>query len=79
MSLTKPTNSGPNPSPMMLMFNIIGLGLGPLFVGFISDMLKPEYGVDSLRWGLMALMPFALAACAVQLAMMRHLEKDFAA
>lgn len=64
-------------SILMLMFNIIGLGFGPLFVGFVSDTLKPDYGIESLRWGLMALLPFAVAACAVQFAMTRHLEKDF--
>ena len=78
-NLTPPRARATATSILMLMFNIIGLGLGPLFVGFVSDMLKPEYGVESLRWGLMALIPFAVAACAVQIAMTRHLEKDFAA
>lgn len=63
---------------LMLMFNIVGLGLGPLFAGIISDALKPSYGDDSLRWALMALMPFALAACVAQFAMTRHLDSDFA-
>jgi hypothetical protein len=49
-----------------------------LFAGIVSDALKPEYGVDSLRWALMALMPFAAAAGIAQFAMTRHLEKDFA-
>jgi predicted MFS family arabinose efflux permease len=65
-------------SILMLMFNIIGLGFGPLFVGFTSDILKSAYGDDSLRWGLMALIPFAIAACALQFAMTRHLDRDFA-
>ena len=29
--------------------NLIGLGLGPLLFGALSDMLKPEYGVHSVR------------------------------
>jgi hypothetical protein len=29
--------------------NLIGLGLGPLLFGALSDMLKPEYGVQSVR------------------------------
>jgi hypothetical protein len=57
----------------MLMFNIVGLGLGPLFVGIASDGLKALHGADSLRWALMALLPFALAAGFAQLAMTRHL------
>lgn len=64
---------------LMLMFNIVGLGLGPLFVGIASDGLKALHGADSLRWALMALLPFALAAGFAQLAMTRHLERDFRA
>lgn len=35
----------------LLLFgqNLIGLGLGPLFFGMLSDWLKPQYGEDSVR------------------------------
>ncbi|KQZ62258.1 hypothetical protein ASD67_11920 [Sphingopyxis sp. Root1497] len=77
-NLMPPRARATGTSILMLMFNIIGLGFGPLFVGFVSDTLKPDYGVESLRWGIMALIPFAAAACAVQFALTRHLDKDFA-
>jgi MFS transporter, Spinster family, sphingosine-1-phosphate transporter len=32
--------------------NLIGLGLGPLFFGILSDMFKPIAGPDSVRWVL---------------------------
>lgn len=32
--------------------NLIGLGLGPLFFGMLSDMLAPTYGEDSVRYVL---------------------------
>lgn len=32
--------------------NLIGLGLGPLFFGMLSDWLKPAYGSDSVRFVL---------------------------
>ena len=32
--------------------NLIGLGLGPLTVGIISDYLNPSMGADALRWAL---------------------------
>jgi len=35
-----------------LVINLIGLGFGPLVVGFISDLLKPSLGVESLRWAM---------------------------
>jgi MFS family permease len=32
--------------------NLIGLGLGPLFFGMLSDWIKPVAGADSVRWVL---------------------------
>jgi MFS transporter, Spinster family, sphingosine-1-phosphate transporter len=42
--------------------NLIGLGLGPLFFGILSDVIKPTAGDDSVRWvlygaALMGLIP----------------------
>lgn len=35
---------------VLLFFqNLIGLGLGPLFFGWISDLLKPQFGQDSVQ------------------------------
>lgn len=77
-NLTPPRSRATAAAVLMLMFNIVGLGLGPLFAGIVSDALKPDYGDESLRWALMALMPFAVAAGIAQYAMTPHLEKDFA-
>lgn len=78
-NLTPPRARATAAAVIMLMFNIVGLGLGPLYVGILSDALMPTYGNDSLRWALMGLVPFAIAAAAAQWAMTRHLDKDFAA
>lgn len=77
-NLTPPRSRATAAAVLMLMFNIVGLGLGPLFAGIVSDALKPEYGDGSLRWALMALMPIAIAAGIAQFAMTRHLDEDFA-
>lgn len=37
---------------MMFTINVVGLGLGPVFVGFVSDMLAASQGADSLRYAL---------------------------
>lgn len=41
---------------LMVCINVVGLGGGPLFVGWLSDMLNPVYGQESLgmamRWAL---------------------------
>jgi predicted MFS family arabinose efflux permease len=50
---------------LLLMFNIVGLGFGPLFVGVLSDALKASQGDGSLRTALaLLLIPGALAALA---------------
>jgi MFS family permease len=37
---------------LLFMLNIIGMGLGPYFVGIFSDLLSPSYGISSLRFAL---------------------------
>ena len=36
----------------LFAFNLVGLGLGPLVVGFASDMLQADFGVYGLRYAL---------------------------
>jgi predicted MFS family arabinose efflux permease len=38
---------------LLFILNIIGLGLGPQFTGLLSDMLRPQFGDESLRWSLL--------------------------
>ncbi len=47
---------------LLFILNMIGLGLGPLTVGFISDLLRPFVGNDSLRYALMTSMVTSMAA-----------------
>lgn len=37
----------------LLVINLIGLGLGPMLVGWISDTLRPSMGEESLRWAML--------------------------
>lgn len=37
---------------MLFVLNLIGLGLGPLLIGGVSDLLRPAFGEESLRWTL---------------------------
>lgn len=41
----------------LFILNIIGLGLGPFSVGLISDLTAGFAGVESLRYGLLAMIP----------------------
>ena len=38
---------------LLLIINLIGLGLGPWAVGLLSDLLRPVYGNESLRYALL--------------------------
>lgn len=38
---------------LFFILNIIGLGMGPLVVGALSDYLEPSTGTDSIRYSLM--------------------------
>lgn len=40
-----------------LFANLVGLGLGPLVVGALSDVLRPTLGEESLRYALLACCP----------------------
>ena len=37
---------------LLFVLNLIGLGLGPMLTGYMSDLLEPSYGVDSLRYAM---------------------------
>ena len=47
---------------LFLVLNLIGLGLGPLVVGMISDMLSPTLGIESLRWAMSCTVVVSLTA-----------------
>jgi predicted MFS family arabinose efflux permease len=47
---------------VMLLANLIGMGIGPLTVGILSDVLQPVVGTDSLRYAMLAMSFVALWA-----------------
>ena len=50
---------------LFLVLNLIGLGFGPLAVGWVSDLLKPTLGVESLRWAMSIVIPVGAASVAL--------------
>lgn len=50
---------------LLLVMNLIGLGLGPTFVGAVSDYFKPTHPDNSLQMALYTLAPFYLVAIAI--------------
>ncbi len=46
----------------LFIINLIGMGLGSLVIGGMSDALTPQYGQDALRYTLLVVMAFNLWA-----------------
>jgi MFS family permease len=50
---------------LLLILNLIGLGAGPQFVGWLSEQLKPEHGLESARYALLYTIVTGAAGSAV--------------
>jgi MFS family permease len=58
--------------------NIIGMGLGPLMIGWISDVTSQYFGTDSLRYALLISSVFMLWASAHYLLAAKSIRSDLA-
>lgn len=59
-----------------LVINLVGLGFGPLVVGFVSDQLKPTMGVESLRWAMSIVLVVGAASTILFFATAKKLVAD---
>lgn len=57
--------------------NLIGLGVGPLLIGALSDLLAPHFGADALRYSILAGTGFYLVAALLFFAAARFLPRDW--
>ena len=64
---------------MLLLFNLIGFGLGPTVVGLLNDLLEPQFGAQSIRWSLLAIACVSLWAAAHNALAARTLARDLRA
>jgi MFS family permease len=63
---------------LLLIVNLIGLGFGPTFIGFLSDVLNPRFGIEALRIAmLIAVGSYAITAILAYFAS-RHFVSDLA-
>jgi MFS family permease len=58
---------------LLLIMNLIGLGLGPTWVGAVSDWLHPTHPENSLQLGFYSLVPFYFIAVVLHLVLARRL------
>lgn len=62
----------------LFVINLIGMGIGPVFTGWVSDLLAPQYGADSLRYAFVLLVVFNIWAVWHFIIAGRHLPADYA-
>ena len=62
------------------LINLIGLGLGPLIIGTLSDLMRPAMGdADALRYAILGTALVAKSLCVIHfLLAARSIEKDLA-
>jgi MFS family permease len=61
----------------LLINNLIGLGVGPLLIGMLSDHFKARYAAESLRYAAMASTAFYLVAAALAFCAIRTIRRDW--
>ena len=63
---------------LLLIMNLIGLGLGPTWLGAMSDWLRPDHPANSLQLAFYSLVPFYFIAIALHLLLARVLRREAA-
>lgn len=61
---------------LLLVMNLIGLGLGPTYVGFVSDWLRPAHPDNSLQLAFYSLTPFYALAIGAFLWLARAIRRE---
>jgi predicted MFS family arabinose efflux permease len=63
---------------LFFVLNVIGLGLGPLTTGLLSDFYAPHFGADSLRYAMLTVGVLGSPAVLLYFLAARHLPADLA-
>ncbi|KAA0595869.1 MULTISPECIES: spinster family MFS transporter [Azospirillum] len=76
-SLVRPRTRATATAIFLFFANLIGLGLGPLSVGLISDLLAPSMGSgDAIRWALISTSLVYVLAAAAFMAARKSIRQD---
>jgi len=77
-SLVPPAMRALTSAVLFLVLNLIGLGLGPLTVGLLSDFYAGYFGDDSLRYAMLTVGVLSAPAIVLFILAARHLPGDLA-
>ena len=62
---------------MLFINNLIGIGFGIFFLGFMSDTMNAAYGTDALQYSMLYGLGFYLLSAALFLGAARWLKRDW--
>jgi len=74
-SLVPPAMRALTSALLFFVLNLIGLGLGPLATGFLSDVLSRDYGDDGLRYAMLIVSAIASLGVVLFLLAARNLPE----
>jgi MFS family permease len=61
----------------LLINNLIGLGVGPILIGALSELFKERYGTEALRYAAVSVVGFYLVAAFLMMLAVRRLQQDW--
>jgi MFS family permease len=61
----------------LLLNNLLGIAVGFYYFGWMSDLLAPQFGEESLRWAIYTGMGFYVLAALLLIGASRTLKKDW--
>ena len=61
---------------LLFVLNLVGLGVGPVYVGWIADAVEPVRGDQSLVWGFAGVIPFVCLTVAAHMAAAWSIGRD---
>ena len=58
-NIAPPSQRSTSAAILLFVNNLVGMGLGPLYIGFMSERLSHAYGAEAgLEYALLSLTPF---------------------
>ena len=61
----------------LLINNLVGIALGTYYFGWMSDLLKPSFGADSMRWAIYSGGAFYFIAAILLVSASKKLDRDW--
>ena len=61
----------------LLINNLIGLGVGPMLIGYLSDQFKARLGIEALRYAAVSVVGFYVLAALLMMFAVKRLGRDW--